>query len=183
MNRLQRAAVLTQLAQELAGQGSWCGETHLQKATYFLQHLLQVPLNFKFTLYKFGPYSFDLDEELTALRADELLELKVRHPSYGPSLLPTETSSSLRERHPATLGKYAPFVAFVATKLSGKGVTELERVATALYVTLESGEKKLVSARANRIRELKPHVPLEAAKAAVEELDTIADEAKKLFGT
>jgi hypothetical protein len=30
MNRLQRAALLTELADKLRQQGSWCGETHLQ---------------------------------------------------------------------------------------------------------------------------------------------------------
>jgi len=35
MNTLQRAALLTELADKLRQQGSWCGETHLQKATYF----------------------------------------------------------------------------------------------------------------------------------------------------
>ena len=181
MNRLQRAAVLTQLAHELADQGSWCGETHLQKATYFLQELLEVPTEFEFTLYKFGPYSFDLGDELTALRADELLDLKVRHPSYGPSYVPTETSQSLRARYPFTLRKYGELISFVATKLGRKGVTELERVATALYVTLEMPENDAVTGRARRLRELKPHVPLEAAKAAVEEFDEIAAAAQEML--
>jgi hypothetical protein len=46
MNRLQRAALLTTLADKLRDAGSWCGETHLQKAAYLLQTLLQVPLGF-----------------------------------------------------------------------------------------------------------------------------------------
>ena len=48
MKRLQRAAIVTELAEQLTAQGSWCGETHLQKATYFLQELLEVPTGFEF---------------------------------------------------------------------------------------------------------------------------------------
>lgn len=66
MKRLQRDAVILSLIENLRAKGSWCGETHIQKATYFVQELLRVPLEFEFVLYKHGPYSFDLSDELTA---------------------------------------------------------------------------------------------------------------------
>ena len=68
MDRLQRASVLLALNEQLRAAGSWAGETHMQKATYFLQHLMGVPLAFDFILYKHGPFSFDLRDELTAMR-------------------------------------------------------------------------------------------------------------------
>jgi len=43
MDRLPKAAILTRLARELRASGSWCGETHMQKAVYLLQDLLDVP--------------------------------------------------------------------------------------------------------------------------------------------
>src|ERR1700679_4231265 len=89
MNRLQRAAVLLTLLAALKQRGSWCGETHLQKSVYFLQELLGVDLGFPFVLYRHGPYSFEISDDLTALRADLLLNLKLRLP-YGPSLEPSE---------------------------------------------------------------------------------------------
>ena len=74
MNRLPQAAIVTRLTGRLRDQGSWCGETHLQKAMYFLQELMEVPTGFEFILYMHGPFSFDLRAELTSLRADGLLE-------------------------------------------------------------------------------------------------------------
>ena len=59
MDRLRRAAILTQLVGNLRREGSWCGETHVQKATFFLQELMEVPLGFNFVLNKHGPFSFD----------------------------------------------------------------------------------------------------------------------------
>lgn len=46
MKRLQRDAVILSLIENLRSKGSWCGETHIQKATYFIQELLRVPLEF-----------------------------------------------------------------------------------------------------------------------------------------
>lgn len=179
MNRLQRAAVLTALADELQKRGSWCGETHLQKATFFLQALLGVPLEYEFIFYKFGPYSFDLHDELTALRADQLLELRPRPIPYGPSLLATAASEEFRERYPVTLGKYGTAVDFVAGALGDKVVAELERLATALMVT-QAKPNEDTEDRARRVTALKPHVSQDEAKAAVATVDRIMRKAAAL---
>jgi hypothetical protein len=180
MNRLQKAALLTALAERLRANGSWCGETHVQKATYFLQALLGLPTGYEFILYKHGPYSFDLSEELTALRADYLLTMDYRSPGYGPGLVPTPTSAELRARYPVTLARYRRAIEFVARAFGVKGVTELEKLATALYVTREIGGTADPALRANRLHALKPHVSPADALAAVQELDRLAAEAKTL---
>src|ERR1017187_6331592 len=95
MNRLQKYSVLLALNEELRSAGSWTGETHMQKATYFLQHLMGVPLGFDFILYKHGPFSFDLRDELTAMRAEGFLRLEPQHP-YGPTLVTEEKSELLK---------------------------------------------------------------------------------------
>jgi hypothetical protein len=144
-------ALLTQLAEQLGDRGSWCGETHLQKATYFLQDLLGVPVGVEFILYKHGPYSFDLTEELTWLQAKLLLEKDYRSPGYGPGLRPTETSRDLRSRFPVTLGSYARPIDFVASAFGTKGGAVLEKLATALYVTRELGEAADLGQRAQSL--------------------------------
>jgi uncharacterized protein YwgA len=180
MERLQKAAILTELADRLRREGSWCGHTHMQKATYFLQDLLGVPTGFEFILYKHGPFSFELSEEMTALRADYLIEFDHKSPGYGPGLVPTQTSAELRSRYPVTLAKHAREIEFVARAFGTKGVTELEKLATALYVTREQAEAADIAKRANRLHELKPHVNLADASAAIQEYERIAMEAKSL---
>jgi hypothetical protein len=180
MNRLQRAALLAELADRLNRNGSWCGETHLQKTTYFLQHLLKVPAGFPFIFYKFGPFSFGLRDELTAIQADGLLELKIRQPPYGPSLVPTERSREFRKRYPVTLGQYDQHLSFVCRTLGGKGVADLERLATALFVSREEGASPDPEGRAERLHQLKPHISLTEALTAVREFDRIAAEASIL---
>jgi hypothetical protein len=177
MDRLIRAAVLTRLIQELRDSGSWCGETHVQKAAFFLQDLMQVPLGLDFILYKHGPFSFDLRDELTGLRADGLMSLEPQWP-YGPRIAPTEGSGYIQRVFSKTLEKYRGSISFVAEKLGGKDVSELERLATALYVTERSEAGASVHRRAEELAKLKPHIPRDVAATAVEAVDRISKEAR-----
>jgi uncharacterized protein YwgA len=176
MKRLQRDTVILSLIENLRAKGSWCGETHIQKATYFIQELLRVPLEFDFVLYKHGPYSFDLSDELTAMRADAILKLQPQPPPYGPSFIHGKGSKLIKKLYPKTLKKYNPMVKFVANKLGDKGVTELERLATALYVTREINTDNSIESRAQCIHKLKPHVSLDEARDAVRVVDTFIEE-------
>jgi len=178
MNRLQRAAILSTLAEELLEIGSWCGETHLQKATFFLQHMLKVPTEWDFVLYRYGPFSFELRDELTAMRADQLLELIPMQP-YGPRLLPTGQSKTLRQRFSKTLRDYGKQIAFVAQELGTKGVTELEGLATALFVCEFERKLRNTKQRVGRLRELKPHISKDDAKAYINRVDELLDEVQK----
>lgn len=178
MRRLQRAVVLLRLADELRARGSWCGETHIQKATYFLQELFGVPTEYGFLLYKHGPFSFELRDELTAMRADGLMEL-LPQPPYGPSLVATPAGRELEREYPKTLKKYKKEIDFVANQLGRRDVSELERLATALFVTLQGGDAS-VEERAEEITYLKPHIDLQSAEAAVNKVEQMRHVAKRL---
>ena len=180
MKRLQRAATLVSLVESLRENESWCGETNIQKASFFLQKLTGVPLGFEFVLYKYGPYSFDLTDELTALRADSILTLEVPDPRYGPSYLPSEMSGFVLERFPKTVNRYKGQVEFVAERLGSKGVADLECLATALYVRLKGKKGSPAKARAAKIVKLKSHIREAHAEQAVREVDRMWEEAKQL---
>jgi len=176
MTKLRRAAVLAELVGKLRDHGSWAGETHIQKACYFAQEMLHVPFGFSFILYRHGPFSFDLRDELTSLRANEILKLEPQPLPYGPKIAPTEHSADVRKRFPKTLGRYEEKLAFVAEKLGSRGVAVLERLATALFVTLGEGQDQRVEERSLRLCRLKPHVSEEQAQGAVQEIDTMLSE-------
>lgn len=175
MGRMKNAALITKLVEQLREQGSWCGETHIQKTTYFLQNLLDVPLGFDFILYKHGPFSFGLRDELTALRADGLLTLE-HDDRYSPRIASTERGRSIRDRFPNTLAKYEGSISFVAKKLGAKGVVQLERLGTALYVKLQ--EDCAPGEQVARIKDLKPHIAAPEARQAVKEVDRIIGASK-----
>ncbi len=175
MEGLRRFAVLLALVEELQAQGSWSGETHVQKSTYFLQELTGVPLDLRFILYKHGPFSFDLRAELAAMRAKSLIELRVQPFPYGPSLAPGPSAGLLKKIFPVTSRRYRRQIEFIAQKLGPRRVVDLEKLATGLYVMLE--EKVSGNRRATRVRRLKPHISLVEAKASLAELDEILQDA------
>lgn len=177
MKRRQREAVVAVMDQRLDANGSWCGETHLQKAVYFLQTLLRVPTDFDFILYKYGPFSSDLRTELASMRADGFLELVSQPQPYGPSLRVTPVAENqLIKRWPKTLKRHKAAIDFVAAKLGTLGVGNLERLATALWVLREMPDKSK-EAQAERLHEIKPHVSLVEATEALEKVERMEGEA------
>jgi hypothetical protein len=166
MKPRQREAVLAQLADSLWSHDSWCGETHLQKASFVLEALCAVPLELNHILYKYGPYSSVLSDELVVMKSDVLLEaVSVR--GYGPRLRPTDAAKTqLLARWPRTLKRYASAIDFVARKMGNKGVAELERLATAIWVRRELPDETPRD-QALRLIAIKPHVSLDAALAAI----------------
>ena len=180
MKRLQRAAVLLSLIEAMKNEKSWCGETNIQKASYFLQELGRVPLEFDFILYKYGPYSFELTDELTALCADSILNLEIRDPRYGPSYVAGELEELVKTKFPKTIARYKSQVDFVARQVGSKRVAELECLATALYVRLEEADIPSAKDRAAKIKELKPHISQAEADEAVKEVDEMWGQAENL---
>lgn len=176
MDRLQRAAVLTRLIERLREQKSWCGETHVQKATFFLQELTHARLGFTFTMYRYGPYSFDLRDDLTGLRGDNIVRLAPQWP-YGPRMELTDRSDYIQGIYSKTLAAYAGSIDIVVRWLGSKGVAELERLSTALYVIRRNAANASTEALIEHLLRLKPHVSRAQATAAVEE---VARQTKKV---
>jgi len=137
--------------------------------------MTRVPLDFRFILYKHGPFSFDLRADLAAMHAKSFISLRIQSLGYGPSLLPGPLADLLKKIYPVSSRRHLPQIQFLAASFGAKRVTELERLATALFVTLEkrapSGE------RAARLNALKPHVSLLEAATAVDEVDQILHKA------
>jgi len=173
MKHSQKKAIVLQLIKSLSDHKSWCGETHIQKAAYCLEKVTKVPIEFEFILYKHGPFSFDLRDELTVMRADGLLDIKDNPYPFGPSLTVTRAGEKILDRFPKTLGEYGEKIEFISEFLGEKGVVELERLTTALYVsTFETTEDRAV-----RVNALKPHISIEKAHSAVSEIDKMISSA------
>jgi len=168
MSDLQRSAIVATLVKECRNRNAFCGETMIQKSVFFLQELLDVPLEFDFALYIYGPFSFELQQHLWSMMADDMLV--VRPMEYGSTFEPGEQVGYL-EKHGATaIEQHHGALDFVVEHLAGRGVKQLERLATALYFT-KTTDVTSVEGRAALIREVKPHITAAEAQAAVEEID------------
>lgn len=179
LTRLDKASLVVAFIDQLRKAGSWAGETHLQKASYFLQELLQVPLGCNFILYKHGPFSFDLREDLAAMHAGGFVDWKPRGGGYGPSLIPGQRSDQLAREFPKAPQEFETQIGYVASKLGQMTVVDLERLGTALYVMLQSPNQSITE-RAAAITELKPHIEPDAAESAVRAVDEMKSEVAKL---
>lgn len=164
-------ALLVEIIRELGERGSWCGETHIQKTAYAAKQVLGVPLDASFILYKHGPYSFDVNSALASMRADRVLSLLPKG-KYGPSYSLEPASRIVRARFHSVVDANADKIRRIAAEFAPKNVAELERVATAIYVT-EKLPDAPVAARAAELHRLKPHIDLNSALAAVHEADRL----------
>ena len=178
LNEKARRALLVSLIEKMKNSSSWCGETHVQKCIYFLQDFLGVPLGFNYILYKHGPYSFDLNDELAFLRGNSFLKLHPRRP-YGPSLSLGERGQILKNKYEEVINQYNNEIDFVVEVLANKPVTELERVATALYVEEEKNQDTDEGIVSEMVR-LKPHINKKEAREALEYLKMIEKRALEI---
>lgn len=169
----RRAMVLT-LLKALHARGSWCGETHIQKCAYFLQEGVGVPLDLDYVLYKHGPFSFALRYLLGEMRADLLVDV-CPHPPFGPTLRVSPSGEAFLTRDLNAPTRFSTRIAYIAERMATRGVAELERLGTALYVFREAPNRPAED-QVQRITELKPHIPTNLARAAVDEIRSFLSE-------
>jgi hypothetical protein len=179
MNQLSysaRCALVVQLAKKLRAKGSWCGETHLQKALYILQDLSHSNLSYKFVIYKHGPYSFDLNNELAAMRSANIIEFQFPKDGYGPTIAATAFGERVLSVNFENISAFDGVVDFLADWFEANDVRYLEKVATAYFITAKN-PRISASDRALKLNSLKPHVSITAAEEAVR----IVDEKRSSF--
>src|SRR6185312_12815518 len=117
-----RCALVVDLVQRLRRRGSWCGETHLQKALYILQDLTNSNFGYKFVIYKHGPYSFELNNELSAMRASNILEFQFPKDGYGPSIAVTPFGERVHEINSENIKNFSAVEDFLANWFAASDV-------------------------------------------------------------
>jgi uncharacterized protein YwgA len=176
IGQIEKWALVADLVQKMRDAGGWAGQTHIQKTMFFLQELLEVPSGYNFVLYKHGPYSFDLRNDLGRLRANLALDIELQRP-YGASFKLGDIGNNVINSGAPTVDQYDNELQFVVDALAKKDVRELERLGTALLVKgrhPNCDEAFL----ANKIVELKPHITTTLAIEAVRAVAEIKGKAK-----
>jgi len=176
-----RCALVVDLIRRLRRRGSWCGETHLQKALYILQNLTKSNMGYKFVIYKHGPYSFEFNNELAAMRSANILEFQFPRDGYGPSIAVTPFGERVYDTNKENIESYVPVEDFLADWFAASDVRHLEKIATAYFVTNKNPRDPAVE-RARKLTSLKPHVDITSAEEAVRIVDEKRQEAKQALG-
>ena len=98
-------------------------------------------MGYSFVLYKHGPYSFDLKLDTSRLLGRRMLKQEPSAPPYGPRLRATTIMSNHVARHHEAIGRHSKDITRVVQFVGSRGVAELERLSTALYVTVRNEER------------------------------------------
>lgn len=159
---MSRTAWALSAIEELNAQGSWTGRVHIHKLLYLAQELRlhgQVP--FVFDLYRFGPYSFDLDEHLRELASGGLVQTSLVSEGYGPK---HEVAKVVRDpglKLDLLLSEpLSVELKRVASAVKDRPSSELELIATCLWVERKESLTDR-DAVISRVRQIKPKYPVE----------------------
>ncbi len=123
-------------AHALNEQDSWTGRVHIHKHLFITQVLRLAVPPFDFVLYDYGPYSFELDEEIVNLEMFGFLSRSYPQPGYGPRYEPTALGLSEARSLPES---DCEAIKRVAKAIGGRKSLELELIATCLWFERKEG--------------------------------------------
>lgn len=173
MNYRNHALVLT-IIERLLNHGSKAGKTHVQKAMFLVQMTQMQNFSsaepFKFVLYKHGPYSFDLESTMEDMFVYDAIhsEIMINH---GIALIPSGNADFLKKVAP--LNSEEKEASEDVCRFIGKSdVRQLEKWATVVWIRCAEGVKESESI-ARRLHALKPHVSIEDAIVANNEVNKL----------
>ncbi|MBV9562624.1 MAG: hypothetical protein JOY90_19610, partial [Bradyrhizobium sp.] len=127
------------------------------------------------------PYSFDLNNELAAMRSANVLEFQFPREGYGPSIAATRFGEKILDVNSENISSFVPTIDFLADWFSASDVRHLEKVATAYFVTAKNPKVSTVE-RAKKLHSIKPHIDILAAEEALKIVDEKRKQAKQMLG-
>ncbi len=133
MTKQEQYALVLSLMDALHDNKSWCGETRIQKNMYLLHELKRVEADWDFVLYKYGPYSFELHDNLEEMSFLELIEGKSQK-YYGPRLFLTDKGKGFMKKHFPEKEDTKNAVTETARIYGPNNVQALEKCATAIFL-------------------------------------------------
>jgi uncharacterized protein len=160
-SQLSRLGTITTLVDLLRD----TGKIRLQKLLYFLQEGWGVQLGYDFVMHHYGPYSAQVDADLSVLAAAGAVKISVDAGGYGYHVVPGEL-------RPASLGEAAQGLEQIPSVLDAfpqSDAASLELAATVHFVhSLMPGAQR--HSAVEQVRALKPKFPVSAVEAQYDRL-------------
>jgi len=182
MDTLNRYACVLSVIKSLQKTTEKVNETKIQKTMFFIEEIFPEIDVYEFIMYKYGPFSFDLRDDLGHMVAKKFLRTIDREP-YGTQISEDDLSKQLEMQYSENYLKIKPYSDFIAEKIGGKGIHDLEAIGTALFI-IQIKDKEIQNITLqNKIKLFdifKPHIDEKIAIDAIEEVKTILEEAEKL---
>ena len=142
------------------------GKTKVQKTIYFLQEGLGVPLQYRFRMHLYGPFSDEIDSGISALQSTGYIEVSHYPHGYGYHITP---ASEKQLPWDSELAKYKEEMIEAINALSVLDASDLELLATVHFVhnLLKEPSKEKVLDNVGR---LKPKFNRQTIQSAYDQL-------------
>ena len=160
--QLKRLAILYEVVEALGD----VGKTQLQKTLYLLQEAYGVPSRYAFRMHHYGPYSEDLDTDMTRLKMTGYLSIKSDVQGYG---FHVEVSDKPEQNWSALVLPYRQQINAALELVRDRTPSQLELMATLHFVDRLLGnpdDRHLIET----VHSLKPKFPPEYINSLRQEL-------------
>ena len=167
-----RLGLICSLVEKNDGQA---GRTALMKFVYLLKEIKGVSLDYRFTLYTYGPFDSHLLDDLSYAESLEAVESSLVRFSggYGYQYSPGPKIGEFKDRAQGFLAKYDGEIASVVEEFGSKTAGELEMLSTIIYVdrsAKERGPRNSMDELSDKVVKIKPYLDLKDVRDEVERL-------------
>ena len=175
MKEEDRVKFICFLLDALKDKNGWAGMIHLQKGCYIAQEMLGVPLDYKFIQCVYGPYAFDLRDEVRMLNDSFILSKGFPPVGYGVSYDFYEYVEKYVEAKKDNY-KFKDEINFIAGWFLDKPVGRLVELAAAYMIN----EKYPDAEREERMKKLLGWKPFTTELRAKKSFDEVEVKVKEL---
>ena len=94
MNKNERVEIILYIIKKLDSKGAGNGETTIQKLMYFIKQKNILDIDYKYVLHNYGPFSFELNDDLNYLEESNMIE-KISDPDgFGFNYIPKKGNNA-----------------------------------------------------------------------------------------
>lgn len=127
------ALVIQKASEVVSSQNGYLGRTAVQKMMYFLK-TLGVPMDYKFEIYRYGPFCETILRDVDYLLADNVIKDKSPSPHKYSNYEPAEAAGELVGLYQQELAPYQELINSVVTTLAPMEPPKLELLSTLDYL-------------------------------------------------
>jgi len=159
MKKELRINVIVSIVETLRQREIELGKVQFQKLIYFLQEI-GIPLGYRYEIYHYGPYSFELAQELNTLDTLGIVNVAPDPTGYGYGIMPGKHIGDFYEiKDVDVIEPYKKKIDFVLDHLGKDSSSRIELKATIHYVNKVMGKINhavTMDSILSRVKDLKP---------------------------
>jgi hypothetical protein len=126
-------ALVALAIQKASAHSAYLGRTAVQKIVYFLK-VADVPMDYRFEIYHYGPFSDALRSDIGWLLADEVISDRSDDPSTHSNYVPGPAFENLMGKYRDDLAHYENTIQAVVSALPLSNSKQMEMIATLDYL-------------------------------------------------